>query len=285
MRPEEPPSAPTIAAVTRAHDDLAFPDGITRPNTIAYDAVSARFVVGIADSDALTVLSQTSTNAALFTSRGWSGGAATTAVAIDRAAGDLWVAVAGESGGALHRLQLISGRRLGLIEAPEDARIELVALTVASDGVYALDRTGRRIYRRAPGATALTLQLPLGEDIQPLGLARSRSALYVSHEQGLLRAEMSSRRARPVTAPKGSSLAGLRSLAWHDGVLYAIQPGGEQWTVIRLRLNAAGTAVTRIERIGQAVSPAATLAGGVYYYVTTPDTGAGFAVRAIDAKP
>ena len=283
--PAAPPVTPAAPAVIRAADDLAVPEPVGPPVALAYDSVSARFVLGSVNSDALTVLSQTSTNAASFTSRGWSGGSATTALAIDRAAGDLWVAVRSESGGAIHRLQLISGRRLDIFKPDSSSPAEFAGLAVAAEGLYALDRPGRRIYRRAPGAKTLDIYATLEPAITPLALTRSQNALYVAHSEGLLRIDTASRKRRDISIAKPMTLAGLHSIAWHNGTLLGIQRNGKQLTVVRLRLNGAGTAVTRLDALGAAASEAATLSSGVYYYVASAGDAGGIAVRAIKATP
>jgi hypothetical protein len=52
--------------------------------------------------------------------------------------------------------------------------------------------------------------------------------------------------------------------------------------VLRLQLNAAGTAVTRMHVLGTAASTVATLAAGVYYYFADTESGERV-VRAIAA--
>ena len=279
---DEKPDAPPASAGPRV-GDLAVPATVASPVAMAYDAVSARFVLGTASTDALTVLSQTSTNAAAFTSSGWSGGHATTAVAIDRGTGDLWVAARTTSGATLHRLQLISGRRLEAVEARGD-NVEFSAIALAREGVFVLDRAGRRVLRHVPPGKALDVFASLPKDITPTGLAVSREALYVAHTAGVMRIDLTSRRHRPVTVANTSALANLHSLGWNNGVLMAVRQNGDQLSVVRARLNAGGTAVTRIEAVGPAASTAATLAGGLFYYVTSGNGASGTAVRAIPAK-
>jgi hypothetical protein len=251
---------------------------------MAYDTVSARFVLGNSATDALMVLSQTSTNAAPFTSRGWSGHDWTTALAIDRLAGDLWVAVGGAAGSALHRLQLISGRRLEVIDAPTESGADLVALAIARDGLYALDRSTPRIFRRVARAKTLEPYATLPPDIIPLSLTRAPDALYVSHAKGIIRIETASRRQRPLVSNGTHTLESLHSLAWNNGALYGIQQTGQDRTVVRVRLNATGNAVTRVDVLGPAAADAATLSNGVYYYLTRDDRDDPLTVRAIEAK-
>jgi hypothetical protein len=291
-----PPAAPAPTGATRAlpraadaelarsGDDLSMPAELAMPAALAYDAVSARFVMSTASSDALTVLSQTSSNAAPFTSRGWSGHDVTTALAIDRGAGDLWVAVHGTTGMALHRLQLISGRRLEIIEVPGEPRAELASLVSTVDGLYALDVSGRRIFRRVPQAKKLDVLTTFAAEIAPTALAYTRNALYVAHAAGVLRIDNASRRQRAVSVSDKDALAGLHSIAVHDGVLFGTKRAGDRWTVVRVRLNQAGTAATNVATVGPAMSPAATLANGIYYYVASDGDGSGPALRGVTVK-
>jgi hypothetical protein len=285
--PPRPPVAsppPPDFEISRAGDDLNVPEFFRQPIAIAYDAVSARFVLGSAETDALAVLSQTSTNVAPFTSRGWSGRESATALTIDRAAGDLWVAVSGALGSTLHRLQLISGRRLEAIELPGQPDAEIVALAAARDGVYALDRAGRRVLRRAPAAKTAEVFATLAPELTATGMTRSPNAVYVAHAGGLLRVDSASRRARAVTGSKQEPLSGLHSLAWHEGMLFAIRRVGEENQVVRLRVNAAGGAVTRVDVLGRAAALAATLSNGVYYYLAGDAMAGGVSVRGVQVK-
>jgi hypothetical protein len=269
--------------ISRAGDDLGVPEPFRQPVAMAYDAVSARFVLSSAATDELTVLSQTSTNVASFTSRGWSGRESTTALAIDRVAGDLWVAVNGALGSMLHRLQLISGRRLDAIELPGQPDAEVIALALAPDGVYALDRAGRRVLRRAAAAKTVEVFSTLPPELTATGMTRSPNAVYVAHTDGLLRIDGTSRRPRPLTSEE-EPLSGLHSLAWHEGMLFAVRRVGDERQVVRLRVNAAGSAVTRVDVLGRAAALAATLSNGVYYYLTDDATAGSVTLRGVTVK-
>jgi hypothetical protein len=281
---EVKPAAPPEEVVVPAADDLAVPEPFRQPVAIAYDAVSARFVLGGRATDALSVLSQTSANVAPFTSRGWSERESTTALAIDRIAGDLWVAVSGALGSMLHRLQLISGRRLEIIELPGDPAAEVIALAIARDGLYALDHAGRRVLRRNGAARSLEIFAALPPELTATAMTRSPNAVYVAHTGGLLRIDIASRRHRAVSAADSNALSGLHSLHWHDGVLFAVRQVDERHEVVRLRVNAAGTAVTRLDVVGAAASVAATMSNGVYYYLTGASPDGPVTLRAITSK-
>ena len=193
------PVAPIATSIAPAATvrTLSLPSSITSPTAIAYDAVSARFVIASGGSDSLQVLSENSGNATNLVSDGWSGNATVSALAIDHRRGDLWVAEHSDGRAALHRLQLISGRELESIAPPADAgTVALVALAVAPDAVFALDTAGRRIFTATAKATALRSFVQL-RDISPTGLAFSRGALYVAHAGGLVTRRIS-RHARSV---------------------------------------------------------------------------------------
>jgi hypothetical protein len=96
--------------------------------------------------------------------------------------------------------------------------------------------------------------------------------------------ELGSKRQRTVAGVDGNVLANFESLAWHDNVLIGIRTDGAEMTVVRARLNSAGTSVTTVEPIGTAATAAATLAGDTYYYVAPDSDGGAVVVRAIAVK-
>ena len=263
------PVAPRSIAPAATVRTLSLPSSITNPTAIAYDAVSARFVIASGGSDSLQVLSENSGNATNLVSDGWSGNATVSAVAIDHRRGDLWVAEHSDDRAALHRLQLISGRQLETIAPPADAgTVALAALAVAPDAVFALDTSGRRIFTATAKATTLRSFIQL-RDINPTGLAFSRGALYVAHAGGLVRVDLASRAVRPVTTPKGVDIANLRSLAWHDGALLGVQQKDANTAVVRVRLNSRGLTVTSLDVLEKTGETAATLSGEMYCYLTS----------------
>jgi hypothetical protein len=262
--------------------DLSIPPLPAAPGAIAYDAVSARFVLSARTTDALSVLSETSTNVTALTSRGWSGRDITSAIAIDRAEGDLYVAVHDASGASLHRLQLISGRRLEVIEPPEGSAAELTAIAVTSEGVLALDRAGRRVLRRVPQQDRLSVYLTVPETVTPSALAHSSRSLYVAHDEGVIRVDLASKQQQPLAAAENVALGGLQSLVWHGGRLFGIRRAADRRDVVRVRLNAAGTAAIGLDVLAPAASDAATASGGVFYYIAAAENGTGTVVKGIN---
>jgi hypothetical protein len=252
---------------------MNLPASVPMPLGLAYDAVSARFVLSRAESDVLSVLSETSGNATNLVSSGWSGGAQITAIGIDRARGDLWVAGNAPDGGVLYHLQLISGRLLQKITMPKNAGAsQLVALATADNVVYLLDAMGRRIFVLRAKGQSLQVHAKLPADINPTGLAHSGLALYVSHTTGLLRVHAASRVQRLAGVP-AAKFESLRSLAWHRGTLVGIGQDSEP-AITRVRLNTPGNRIMAADVIASASGGAGALAGDVYYYVAQTEAGA-----------
>jgi hypothetical protein len=252
---------------------------------IAYDAVSQRFVVAEESTNTLKIVSEASGQAMDLVSPGWAGNYHTTAIAIDPRRGDLWVAGVEGAQSVLYRLQLVSGRQLETIAAPTDAgATSFAALSMSANALFILDTAGRRVFSLAPGSQQLRVHASLPRDLDLLGLAQTTTALYISHTSGVMRIDISSRGQRPLAAPKHIDVSGLHSLAWDDGVVYAVQETAGGAVTVRVRLNARGTAVVGVERLEPARSSAATLSGGVYHYLGDRPDGSGAAFRRLHPR-
>jgi hypothetical protein len=252
---------------------------------IAYDAVSQRFVVADESTNTLKIVSEASGHAVDLVSAGWAGNYQTTAIAIDPRRGDLWVAGVEGAQSALYRLQLVSGRRLETIVAPTDVgATSFAALSMSANSLFILDTAGRRVFSLAPGSQQLRVLASLPRDLDLLGLAETSTALYISHASGVMRIDISSHGQRALAAPKNTNVSGLHSLAWDDGVLYAVQQTDGGVVTVRVRLNARGTAVVGVESVEVARSSAATLSGGVYHYLGDRPDGSGAAFRRLGAR-
>ena len=117
----------------------------------------------------------------------------------------------------------------------------------------------------------------LPKTIVPIGLAHTGSALLVSHAAGILRVDLTSRIAQPITTPTAVDLGGLHSLAWHQGALLAIQRDTSKASVVRIRFNGRGSAVTAVDVLHPTAATAATLAGDAYHFLTeSPEEGLTF---------
>jgi hypothetical protein len=257
-----------------------LPASIRAPLAMAYDRVSGRLVLAHNDGEALKVLSEVSGNAVDFVRRGWAGPYRATAMAIDAARGDLWVAADATDADAmpgaavLHRVQLISGRLLYSVPvAAKGGPVSLSSLAVAGSRVVALDAAGGRLFELT-GPKTLQERVRLAIDGAASVALAGPDVAYVAHAGGLLRVPLTGGRPVAVSSASGISLANLQWIGLHRQSLLGIeaQPDGT-WAAVRLRLDSRGRAITSREELGRAASPAATLMRDEFFYVAVQDDG------------
>ena len=280
--PEKGLPAPTS---TNAVEDALRFDAISFVAAgLAYDAVSRRFVVGDRDARKLFVVDEGSRRANNLVGAASAGFYAIAGLDIDPRRGDLWV-VSVEEGqpgaAAAHRLQLVSGRLIETIAVPVALLpVRFADVAVTADGaVLALDVAGRRIFRARLGAHALEVAATLDVN-DPTSLAPApASTVYVSHAGGLVRVDLASNRASPVTAQESSvELSGLERVRVRGNSLVAVQRvDGESRRVVRLSLNDRGRRVMS-SKILDASAPASaasavTLVGDAFYYLSAGKSG------------
>ena len=280
--PEKGPPAPSS---TNAVEDALRFDAISFVAAgLGYDAVSRRFVVGDRDARKLFVVDEGSRRANDLVGAASAGFYAIAGLDIDPRRGDLWV-VSVEEGqpgaAAAHRLQLVSGRLLETLAVPAALLpVRFADVAVTADGaVLALDVAGRRIFRARLGAHELEVAATLDVD-EPTSLAPAPgSTVYVSHAGGLVRVDLASNRASPVTAQESSvELSGLERVRVRGNWLVAVQRvDGESRRVVRLGLNDRGRRVMS-SKILDASAPAsaasaATLVGDSFYYLSAGRSG------------
>ena len=249
------------------------------PGGFAYDAASQRLLFGDVTGRRLFVVGEGSDRTADLIRADSAGFDDVTAIAVDAKRGDLWVASsdASGSGGAVHRLQLISGRALAKLPVPGDGPMRLSDVAVTGDGtVFILDGATPRIFVRRAGATAVALLTPLTVP-GPVSITASddgRSA-YVAHRDGITQIDVSSRRARPLGAAKSVTLGGFAFIRWHrDGLVGSqFQPDGSPG-LVRLRLDRDQASVreatlTGDQASGEGRAAFAAISGDDLYYVVT----------------
>jgi hypothetical protein len=282
-----PPPAP--AAAGRGGEVLRFHAAEFLPAGLAYDRVSRRFLVGDRAGQRLAVVDEFSHHVSTLASAKGAGFGTLTALEIEAQDGTLWVVSNTNGAGRLHKLQLISARTLGTFEAPGDegSRFVDVALT-PQRALLVLDASAGRVLRLRPGADALQPAASLG-DRQPLSLAPAAgSVAYVSHESGLLRADLAGGQVTPVTAAAGLSLDGLVRLRWHNQSLVGLQLTAGGHRAVRLRLSRDGRTVTAVDVLDDAVETAdptaATVVGDTLYYLA-PAGDIGMIVRRVALRP
>jgi hypothetical protein len=246
---------------------------------LAYDAVSHRFLFGDVLGRRVIVLGEGSDTTVDLVREASARFHDVTAFEIDPKRGDLWVASTARDGGtgAIHRLQLISGRALAMIEPrPEFEAVRLIDLAVAANGtILVLDGAAARVIGLRSGAK--TLEALMSLDIAApasITAAGNEHAAYVAHRDGIVRLDLTRQSAAPVTAPEGIALGGFERIRWHRNALVGVQvlPDGSRH-VVRLQLN-GGRAVTVATVLEAFLSPDAgptfaTISGDDVYYLVT----------------
>jgi hypothetical protein len=251
------------------------------PGGLAYDAVSQRLLFGDVTGRRLFVVGEGSDRTVDLVRADSAGFDDVTAIALDGKRGDLWVASSGtsEGGGAIHRLQLISGRALTRSPVPGQELMRLSDMAVTDDGtLLILDSATPRIFTKRPGAATIALLMPLTVS-SPVSITVSDDgrAAYVAHSEGITYIDVSARRARPLDAAKDITLAGFEFIRWHrDGLVGSqVQPDGARG-LVRLRLNRDRVSQAALIEDPAAIEGSAifaTVSGDDLYYASTGGPG------------
>jgi len=284
--PPVPPASVPVPApppAARAREATAPPVAealrfSTRPFALggfAYDVVSGRFLFGDRLGRKLIVVGESSSQPVDLVRAESAGFHEVAAIEIDEKRGDLWVASADAGAGTLHRLQLVSGRPLKAFPVPADREpVRLVDLAVTPAGsVLVLDTAGPQLFVLHPGETSLESSVRITA-VEPASVAAASDerTAYVAHRDGVSRIDLRARTATRVRAPKGISLARLERIRSYRNALIAVandRDGSRR--IVRLDLNASGTAVTQATSLDASLPAAGetsvTISGDDLLYV------------------
>ncbi len=171
------------------------------------------------------------------------------AVEIDERRGDLWVAsMADGPGGAIHRLQLVSGRPLRTYRGgTAHGAIHVVDLAVTPAGtVLVLDVAGSRILSIASGGTEMKVAMPLTMRVpSSIAATEEEGIVYVAHADGISRVDLRSQATSTVSSNRGFDLTRFERLRTHRGALVGLQALPEApLQVVRLELSSNGRTIT-----------------------------------------
>jgi hypothetical protein len=278
---------------------LRFTADRFEPGGFAHDAVSGRFLFGDLLGRKLMIVAEGSTYTVDMVRSDSAGFHDVMAIEIDARRGDLWVASAVRDGGvgAIHKLQLISGRPLKIFPAsPELEPVKFGDLAVSPAGtVFALESLGGRLLVLRPGGTNLELFARI-DSLGPASLtaASQEGVIYVAHREGISRVDPKNRTAAALTAAKGIELGHFERIRWHRNALVGVQSADDgSRRVVRLELNASGRRVTAATILDASI-PATeeptfvTLSGNSLAYLTQSDgsaaTNAEFVIRRIPLR-
>jgi hypothetical protein len=277
---KRPETSPAASSTTGPVESLRFTTAPFTPAGLAYDAVSRRFIVGDRDARKLAVVDEFSQHVANLVGAQSTGFGQIAALEIDPRLGNLWVVTADDPQTTLHKLQLVSGRSLGRYEVPGRfgaARFTDVAATGDST-VLVLDTAGHRLFRLDAKAQALELAVTLPDQHATSLAPGANDAVYVAHDGGILLVDLASRAVTPLGTAAGVDVSGIARLRWHKGSLIAVQQTGPgTYRAIRIALGRSGRTATASHVLDASLETAdptaATVSGGVLYYLASGDGG------------
>ena len=287
--PAKPSAASASAAASTAprpaSEALRFSTSRLALGGLAYDSVSHRYLVGDRLGRRVMVVSEGSGSVVDLVRSDSAGFHDIAAVEVDAKRGDLWVASndLADSTGALHRLQLVSGRPLRTYPvSPELGPVTLVDVGIASTGaVLALDSAGRQILSLRAGGTSpeRLAQIDVRAPVS-LAVPDEEGIVYVAHSDGISRVDLRAKSVAAVAAPKNVSLAGLERIRWSRRALVAVQvdaAGSRQ--IVRFDLNGQGRTITRATMLEQSIAVAGrtfvTVSGDELVYLADSPEGSG----------
>jgi hypothetical protein len=246
---------PAAAGVARAkpiqvEETLRFTTERFEPGGFAHDVVSGRFLFGDLRGRKLMVVAEGGTSTVDMVRADSAGFHDVMALEIDARRGDLWVASAMKDGGAgaVHKLQLISGRPLKTFPAPSELEpVKFSDLAINGAGaVFVLESLRGQVLVLRPGGTSLEL---FGR-IDALGTISLAAAgedgvIYVAHREGISRIDAKNKAAAALTSRKGIDLGNFERIRWHRRALVGVQAAADgSRRIVRLELNASGKSVT-----------------------------------------
>jgi hypothetical protein len=279
-----PAPALSVIRLAPATEAVRFSTRRFEVSGLAYDAISRRFVLGDRLGRKLIVVDELSSQPVDLVRADSAGFLEISAVEIDAKRGDLWVTSAAPAGGAgtLHRLQLISGRPLKAFQVGADLEpVKLVDLAVGPAGaVLVLDSLTPQLLVLRSGGTALERVVRIdGQEPVSVAAGGDDGIAFVAHRGGISRIDLRARTAALVAAPNGVSVGRLERIRRRGSALIAVQVDEDGTRrIIRLEMNARGTAITRATRI-EVSAPAAgqpfvTISGDELVYLMAGSTDA-----------
>jgi hypothetical protein len=264
---------------------LRFTTDRFEPGGFAHDVVSGRFLFGDLRGRKLMIVAEGSTYTVDMVRSDSAGFHDVMAIEIDARRGDLWVASAVKDGGAgaIHKLQLSSGRPLKIFPAPSELEpVKFSDLAVSPAGaVFVLESLHGQVLVLKPGGSRLEPFVRI-DALAPVSLtaASDEGVVYVAHREGLSRIDGKSRTATLVTARKGLELGHFERIRWYRNRLVGVQTAADgSKRIVSLNLNASGksvTAATIIEASLPAVDPASvTISNDSLAYLTESERPTG----------
>lgn len=279
--PDEPAAGGARLKPAPVEEMLRFSTQRFAPGGFAHDAVSGRFLFGDLDGRKLMIVAEGSTYTVDLVRADSAGFHDVMAIEIDTRRGDLWVASAVKDGGAgaVHKLQLISGRPLKIFPAPSKLEpVKFSDIAVSPGGaVFVLESLHGQVLVLRPGGAGLEPFARIdAQEPASLAAAGEEGVTYVAHREGILRIDPKGRTGVAVAGRKGLELGHFERIRWHRNTLVGVQVASDgSRRMVRLGLNASGkgvTAATIIEASIPATAgpPFVALSGDYLAYLAEP---------------
>ena len=266
------------------------------PEAIVWDPSRERLLIGTIDQGAILAVTPDGKVKELLRANADNGLWAVHGIAVDADHDRLWVTSTGVPGfqglqptdlgrGALFELKLSSLTVVNRFDVPADGYPHLLgSLSVTSAGdVYVLDRAVPLIFRKAAASTKLEPYLGNAQMVgfRDMALSQDGARLYVADTAlGILVVELASQALAKLSGPETLNLGGISGLWYDDGSLLMLQNGIDPQRLMRLELDAGGTAVSQVSPIAVALEsfafPAfgAVAQGSVFYFAGSNIPGA-----------
>lgn len=173
---------------------------------------------------------------------------------------------------------LKSGKRVAEFVVADARQLNDVA--VAPDGtLYTTDSGAGTVIKFDPAhkSGSPSMFLPAGaiRGSNGLALTPDGKALYVAHSTGVARIDTATAKLERLQPPPRQTIAAIDGLYWWKGDLVGIQNITNPGRVIRIRMNQAGTGITKIDTLQSHHNPAfdqpttGAIAGGAIYILGT----------------
>jgi len=261
---------------------------------IAWDSSRGKFLVGTAKEGKLLAVAEDGSSEVLLQAGKGNGLWSINGLAVDPARNRLWVSSAAtakfdgfiptdENRGSLFEFNLETLEQLKEFFLPIDALPhELGALALTDDGhVYVIDRALPVVYRKLPEGDRLEAFVGSKElvSFSDIAVTPENSRLFIADRaKGVFVVDPVAEQAAMLSGPDNLNLSGIEGIEYASGNLVVVQGGFRPQRLMRLKLDANGSAVEAVAPMAVALpqfdrpGAGAVLGNALYYFA---NSGAG----------
>ena len=276
---------------------------------LAWDASRERMLVGTIREGKLLAVADDGTTEVLLQAGDDNGLWSITGLAVDADHARLWISssaspafdrfsAADLNRAALFEFDLGTLELIGHSYVPVDAlQHRLGGVAVTRDGdIYVIDTVTPIVYRKVPGKDRLEAFVASEQLVRfsDLAVTPDNSRLFVADPvKGVFLVDPKVQEATMLGGPETLNLAGIEGIDYADGKLFVVQGGITPQRLMRLHLDATGSAAAEVGPMAVALEPfdwprqAAIRGGDLYYFANqgagSADAGAIIMRTALDA--